>query len=105
MKKPEAHSASDWSEKELKYYNISIENQSSNQMFGSEINDCKLDDDVNFFLQKHEGSFFHKYLNEIWNNEDRQIKDYDYYSSLLYNYKTSQLLRQMSIVLWDFYWI
>ena len=89
IKKPEAHSASDWSQNELKYYNISIEKQSLNQMFGSEISVLKLDDDedVHTFLKKHEGSFFQKYLNEIWNNKDRR-KDYDYYCSLLCGYKT-----------------
>lgn len=93
MRKPQAHSASEWSQYELDYYNISFEDQSLEQMFGSEIKDCELDDDdVNLFLKKHEGSFFQNYLTEIWTDRDRQKKDYDYYCSLLCTYKRHQTM-------------
>ena len=88
MKKPNAHSASDWSQTELDYYCIDFDYKSLDQMFGSEIHDSKLDDDVQFFLKKHEGAFFYKYRTDFWYNPNRQIKDYDNYCSLLCTYES-----------------
>lgn len=88
---PPAHSASDWTDKELLYYNVGLVIQNMEKMFGDKaLTDDFLSEKARKFLNSHSQDYYNKFQLSYWLNPNREEKDFDELSWLIYSYKDSK---------------
>ena len=62
---PQPHSASDWSQQELDYYNVQFVEVSFKEMFGLDYENVKLPANIQSFLEEHSDSFLSEYAKNM----------------------------------------